>query len=242
MGRGVTIALRSDHAWRLAALSMMRADELQHVLSGDAAPWVQAAAACGIAEAQIRLGRMLLEGEGIAKNPQGAFACFLSASGDAEAQNMLGRCYENGWGTNIDRQRAAECYRRAAEAGLAWAQYNLGHMLLAGVARDCDEAFAWYRRAAAQGHARAMNLVGRCFEEGWGIDRDPLAARDWYRKSAEGGYFRGAYNYAAILTEEGHLKEAAHWFERALATAPEPTRKNILRLLARNRQRIARRE
>ncbi len=184
MGRGVNIALRPDHAWRVAALSMMGTDELHRVFSGDpsvAAAWVEAAAATGIAEAQVRLGRMLLEGEGVAKDPHGAFACFFCAAqiGDADAQNMLGRCYENGWGTPVDLIGASVCYRRAAHAGLAWAQYNLGHMLLdgIGVTRDREAAFIWYRRAADQGHARAMNLVARCHEEGWGVLRDPVAAQ-----------------------------------------------------------------
>jgi TPR repeat protein len=104
-----------------------------------------------------------------------------------------------------------------------------------GVARDPEAALLWYRRAAAQGHARAMNLVGRCFEEGWGAPRDPAAARTWYRRSAEGGYFRGAYNYASILASEGCIADATAWFDEALATAPEPTRGTIRRLRARNK-------
>ena len=61
-----------------------------------------------------------------------------------------------------------------------------------------DAAFRWYRRAADQGHPRAMSLVGRCFEEGWGTERDVIAALDWYRRSAEAGYFRGAFNFASF--------------------------------------------
>ncbi|HWA89113.1 MAG TPA: tetratricopeptide repeat protein [Rhizomicrobium sp.] len=225
--------------WRVAALTMMSPAQLASLLAGDdAAPWVEAAAACGIVEAQVRLGRMLLEGQGVAKDERAAFACFLCAaeSDDAHARNMLGRCYENGWGTAKDMVRAAENYRIAAEAGLDWAQYNLGHLLLdgIGVARIPDEAFVWYMRAAMQGHVRAMNLVARCCEEGWGTFKDQAAARVWYRKSAEGGYFRGAYNYASILAAEGCVTGAARWFAQAVATAPEPTRGNMLRVLARD--------
>ncbi len=64
--------------------------------------------------------------------------------------------------------------------------------------------------------------------------RDTAAARVWYRKSAEGGYFRGAYNYASLLAVEGCLAGAARWFEQAVATAPEPTRSNMLRALERD--------
>jgi len=229
----------SADAWRVAALTMMPPAELAALLAGEeAASWVEAAAACGIAEAQLRLGRMLLEGRGIPKDERAAFACFLSAAkaGDIDATNMLGRCYENGWGTARDFARAAAHYAVAAEAGLAWAQYNLGHLLLDGngVARDRDAAFRWYFAAAAQGHERAMNLLARCHEEGWGCPRDPAAARAWYRRSAEAGYFRGAYNYATILCAEGCVTGALRWFRVALETAPEPTRSNIVAALSRH--------
>ncbi len=219
-------------AWRVAALTMMPPAELAALLAGEeAACWVEAAAACGIAEAQVRLGRMLLEGRGTPKDERAAFACFLSAAktGDSDATNMLGRCYENGWGTARDFTRAARHYAVAAEAGHAWAQYNLGHLLLDGngVARDRAAAFRWYWASAGQSHERAMNLVARCYEEGWGCPRDPAAARVWYRKSAEAGYFRGAYNYATILSAEGCAAGALRWFGQALDTAPEPTRSNI---------------
>ncbi len=230
-------APQSAHAWRVAALTMMPPEELQALLHGsEAAVWVEAAAACGMPEAQLLLGRLLLEGQGVAKDQRAAFACFLCAAkdGDVEARNMVGRCYENGWGAPQDFARAAENYRVAAEAGLAWAQYNLGHLLLdgLGVARNRNEAFVWYMRAASSGHERAMNLVARCFEEGWGTAHNPAAARNWYRKSAMGGYFRGAYNYASILASEGCVTGACVWFQRAITSAPEPTRTNIRSTLA----------
>jgi TPR repeat protein len=231
MGRGVNA--ESGPAWRVAALTMMSPEELAAILSGeDAALWIEAAAECGVVEAQVRLGRMLLEGQGVEKDERAAFACFLAAaeSGDADANNMLGRCYENGWGIAQDMDHAAEHFRIAADAGLDWAQYNLAHILLDAGQRD--EAFAMYMRAAGQGHVRAMNLVARCCEEGWGTARDPQAAHDWYRRSAEGGYFRGAYNYATILVREGDTAQARTWLERAATDAPPATRETILRALA----------
>ncbi len=225
-------------AWRVAALSMMPEQKLRTVFAGDAvtaAPWVIAAANAGIVEAQMRLGRMHLSGEGVAKDEATAFAWFTltAKDGDAEANNMLGRCHENGWGTPRDFERAGRHYAIAASAGDAWAQYNLGHLFLdgLGVLRDPDEAFAWYKRASDQGHVRAMNLLARCYEEGWGAPRDTALARAWYRKSAKGGYFRGAYNYASLLAAEGCIAGSAHWFEKALVTAPEPSRTHMTEAL-----------
>jgi TPR repeat protein len=239
MDRDVTTpAFGEGDAWRVAALTMMSADQLRTLFSGDpsaAAPWIVAAAHAGLAEAEVRLGRMLLAGEGAAKDEAAAAAWFARAAktGNIEAHNMLGRCYENGWGIARDFDKAGRYYAIAASAGNAWAQYNLGHLFLDGLGmpRDRNEAFAWYMRAAEQGHVRAMSLVGRCYEEGWGVEKDAALARDWYRRSAEGGYFRGAFNYASMLVSEGRAVDAAIWFEKALATAPEPTRSNMLAVL-----------
>jgi uncharacterized protein len=238
MERDVSAFANGD-AWRVAALSMMDDAQLRALFAGNsAANWVSAAANAGFVVAQLRLGRMLLAGEGTAKDEAAAFAWFARAAetGEIEAHNMLGRCYENGWGVATDADRAARHYAIAASAGDAWAQYNLGHLFLdgIGVPRDLDEAFIWYSRAAGQGHARAMNLVARCHEEGWGVAKDTTLACAWYRKSAEGGYFRGAYNYATMLAAEGCLAGAAHWFETALTMAPEPTRANMAAALSKS--------
>jgi TPR repeat protein len=202
-----------------------------------AAEWVYVVAAEGLPAAQVCYGRMLLEGTGIAKDAVSALRWFRRAavSGDADAINMVGRCLDNGWGTAEDPVAAAVEFVRAADAGHAWAQYNAGHMFLdgRGVARDRDRAFAYYSMAAAQNHERAMNLLGRCCEEGWGTPRDLRAAAAWYRRSAEGGYFRGQYNWASVLLKAGRDSEAAHWFECALAGGTSGVREAVLGLVTR---------
>jgi TPR repeat protein len=227
-------ALQNADAWRVAALTMMEPQKLASLLGGDptgAAPWIAAAARLDIVEAQVRLGRMLLAGEGVDENRAAAFAWFARAAdaGNAQAQNMLGRCCEHGWGVPRSAELAAVWYARAAESGDAWAQYNLGHLYLdgIGVTRDAATAFCWYKSAAALGHPRAMSLVGRCCEEGWGTPRNTVEARNWYRRSAEGGYFRGAFNYATVLVASGCGEGAAYWFERALALAPDDKRETL---------------
>lgn len=96
--------------WRVQALTAMNTAELGQAFGGDeAADWLEAAAACGLVEAQLRLGRILLTGDGVACDRRAAFACFLSAAGggNAEARNLQGRCFENGWGTSVDPTRRA---------------------------------------------------------------------------------------------------------------------------------------
>jgi uncharacterized protein len=205
----------------------MTPEALTQALLGDparTAPLVRAAAEVGLAEGQVRLGRMLLEGEGLPKDQTAAFRWFYAAAqqDDVEAWNMLGRCFENGWGVAADVPQAAHWFAKAAEAGDAWAQYNLGHLYLngQGVARDPQAAVAWYRAASDQGHARAMNLMGRCCEHGWGIAQDTAEAAGWYRLSAEAGYFRGQFNHASVLIGEGRRDEARVWLQMAIDQAP----------------------
>ena len=210
-----------DSAARFARLSTMNAAELAHTIGGDpaaAAPWVRAAAVHGVTEAQVRLGRMLLHGEGVARDEAAAYRWFLRAAreDDADANNMVGRCHDNGWGVPASDAEATPWYARAAEAGLDWGEYNYAHMLFdgrGGVTMDREAAFALYLSAANRGHIRAMNIVGRCLEAGWGTAADPEAAKPWFRRSAEGGYFRAQFNHAVVLLEQGRAEEARLWFE-----------------------------
>ena len=214
-------ARAEDSLRRVSRLAEMSASQLSAVLRdpGRAAPWVRAAAIHGVTEAQLRLGRMLLEGEGVEKDAPAALRWFGRAAkaGDGEAMNMVGRCHENGWGAPPDDHEACAWYRRSAEAGHDWGEYNYAHMLFdgRGVALDRMEALTWYRRAAERGHARAMNLVGRCLEVGWGADPDPTAAEVWYERSARAGYYRAQYNHALTLLKRGLARDAEGWLARA---------------------------
>jgi TPR repeat protein len=97
----------------------------------------------------------------------------------------------------------------------------------------CDRKLAlhWYRRAAQQGHGRAMNLMGRCLEQGWGADPDPVSAAVWYQRSAETGYFRGQFNYAAVLAQHGQATAAATWYLKAAAGGDRAIRGAIVTAL-----------
>ncbi|MGH8149210.1 MAG: tetratricopeptide repeat protein [Steroidobacteraceae bacterium] len=219
---------------RLTRLLRMSGRELKDALGGDpadAAEWVLSAAEHGIPAAQLRLGRLLLEGHGLPRDERAALAWFAHAAhrGSAEAMNMVGRCYENGWGVPADLAAAASHYRSSALGGHDWGEYNFGNLLFdgRGIARDVPQALHWYLRAARQGHGRAMNLLGRCLDEGWGVPRNRDDAAYWYRRSAETGYFRGELNYALLLAEQGRGALAAGWFWKAAVSGDAATRRVI---------------
>ena len=113
--------------------------------------------------------------------------------------------------------------RAAADAGMADAQAVYGQMLLdgAGVARDPAAALGWFTRAAAQHHVMGINMVGRCYDLGWGTAPDKMRAAECYRIAAEAGLDWGMYNYATLLALGHGVAEdkaaALDWFRKAAA-------------------------
>jgi TPR repeat protein len=199
--------------------------DLQVYISGSptqAAEVVRVHAQRGELEAQAQLGQMLLDGHGMQQDPVEALHWFRTAAerGHAMARNMLGRCFQLGWGCERDMDEASDHYRIAAAQGLDWGMYNYAMLLTGGLRRgaqpDLPKAFDLFQRAADSGHAKSMNLVGRFYEDGIVVDADPVQARHWYQRSAEGGDFRGQYSLGGMLLAEGDLPAALEWLTRSL--------------------------
>lgn len=102
---------------------------------------------------------------------------------------------------------------------MAEAQAVHAQMLLD--AGDPRAGFAWFNKAAAQGHLMALNMVGRCYDLGWGIPVNKPRAAECFRIAAERGLDWGMYNYATALALGDGVAEdkpaALAWFERAAA-------------------------
>lgn len=118
-------------------------------------------------------------------------------------------------------EERAALIRAGAEAGIAEAQAVWGQMRLdAGEARD---GLGWFVRAAAQGHLMALNMVGRCYDLGWGVAVDKGRAAECFRIAAERGLGWAMYNHATALALGAGVAEdraaARDWLERAIAAA-----------------------
>lgn len=113
----------------------------------------------------------------------------------------------------------AALIREGAQAGLAEAQAVYGQMLLD--AQQPGEAFGWFWKAAQQGHPMGLNMLGRCYDLGWGTRIDKARAAECFRVAAEGGLDWGMYNYGSALALGQGLTQdkaaALGWFEKAAA-------------------------
>jgi uncharacterized protein len=222
-----TAALGTDGDYPLAGWDEARMREALTGSPAQVANLLCDAAYAGIVQAQALFGQILLDGNGVQQDRHAAFGWFnrAAAKGHWMALNMVGRCYDLGWGTAIDKARAAECYRIAADQGLPHAMYNYATLLTLGegVTQDRGAALEWFRRAAAGDDAlisaKSANYIGSFYEDGWVVARDIDAARAQYRIAAEGGDFRGQFNYARLLAYDKENAQALQWLARVRETA-----------------------
>jgi len=185
---------------------------------------VRAAAERGVPEAQALYGQMLLDGKLVDRTPAAALQWFERAArqGNAMAINMVGRCLDQGWGVARSPRLAMRWFQKAADMGLDWGMYNLATLLALGedgVPKDRVMALQLYRRAAEMGHVKSINIIGGFYEDGWEVEQSRERAREFYQQAAKGGDFRGKFNYARMLVEEGDLMGALYWLKQVEETA-----------------------
>ncbi len=155
---------------------------------------LQASALRGNAYAQLYLGQMYAEGQGVVQDSNMALTYYIMADKQgclADAQYRLGVICEVGdLGVTQDYQVAAEWYRHAAAQGFALAQFKLGGLydFGRGVPQDYEEAVRWYRLAAEQGLTLAQFNLGCMYEEGKGVSLNLREAMRWHRLAAEKGH------------------------------------------------------
>ena len=153
--------------------------------------WLERAALGGNQYAQYRLGKLLLQGEDVPKDADGAVR-WLTASaeqGSQYAQYALGKLYLLGEEVPEDREAARQWFQQAAEQGNMVAQNNLGVCYHdgKGVPQDYSEAVKWWRKAAEQGFATARYHIGFSYYRGHGVPQDRAKAIDWFLKAAKQG-------------------------------------------------------
>ena len=101
-------------------------------------------------------------------------------------------------------EESLELVRAAAFRGVHQAQVLYGQMLLDGnlVERNPSAALHWFERAAQGGNLMAVNMVGRCFDQGWGVAKSAYMAEMWFRKAADLGHVK-SLNILGGFYEDG---------------------------------------
>ena len=144
----------------------------------------------GNAQAQLTLGGMYSDGEGVAHDP-GEAARWLGRAaeqGKAEAQFKLGMMYAAGDGVPQDDAAALHWLRQAAEQDVPHAVNAMGELLWrSGSPQARGPARAWFQRAARLDNARALYHLGQIHAFGSGVPQDDVEAYKWFDLAASAG-------------------------------------------------------
>ncbi|MBR0671894.1 tetratricopeptide repeat protein [Neoroseomonas soli] len=135
-------------------------------------------------------------------------------------------------------EEAAPWVEAAAKYGIARAMVFWGQILLdglGGVPQDRKAAAEWFRAAAEAGEAEGMNMLGRCYELGWGVPADAGRAAEWFRKAAEAALDWGQYNLGNLYFRGAGVEldraEALRWYRLAAAQGHAKSLNMVARFL-----------
>jgi uncharacterized protein len=108
-------------------------------------------------------------------------------AGHVVAQTLLGNLYESAAGGE-NHAETARWYRRAADAGWPDAITDLANLYATGkgVPQAYGEAVRLYRKSVARGGFSAQYPLGLMYEQGRGVQKDPIAAMEFYQTIAHG--------------------------------------------------------
>jgi len=169
---------------------------------GAAAGWYRKAAAQNEEMGLCNLAVLLLQGNGVAKDPAQGIALLTKAAdqGSAFAKYRLAVCYQQGEGVPQDYAQCVHWYRQAAEEGYGPAINNLGDKYEKGlgVPPDLAKAFELYTVAAEKNVVAAWYSLGCMYQEGRGVEQDKDKARSWLQKAAEYEWGDSAERLAAL--------------------------------------------
>ena len=164
------------------------------------------------------LGAHYLNGNGVNKDEEKAFECYIQAAsmGEETALNQLGWMYMNGCGVEEDPSQAFFWYNESANKQSDVGMYNLAYCYRDGygVEQDSEKAAEWYKKAAEAGYIDAMLALGQYYQEHM-IDFDK--AEKWLLKAAEAGSAE-AMNMLGVFYSDTMCddKSAVKWYKLAV--------------------------
>jgi len=160
------------HPVLVAVLIMLRPLSLPGQTDGTAAApagtpaiaKIQAGAEANNPEAQLKLGWLYDNGEGVPRDQEQAFRWWLKAAeqGQPVARYNVGLMYSSGQGVAQDYAEAGNWWRKTTQPMDVLATYQLGWLVAtgSGVPKDYSDARNWWITAAERGYEVAKRELG----------------------------------------------------------------------------------
>ena len=152
--------------------------------------WISKAAEQNNLRALHNIGYCYENGIGTDKDYFQAFSFYkLSAlKGHDSSFNDVAQCYINGIGTPVDSVKARAWFEKGAEVGIRTSQTNAGYLYLTIEGKEnYEKAFYWLSKAAEKNSPNALEMLGMCYDNGWGTGVNHTKAQECYLKSYQLG-------------------------------------------------------
>ncbi|CEP08949.1 hypothetical protein [Parasitella parasitica] len=180
----------------------------------------------------VYLARCLMLGLGVPANVERGLN-LLKSHQSCETAYALGRCYLDGYLAadreiqGVDKKAAFECLKNASEyepanesmtAAIGEAQCSLARMLFQGegVEQNTQAALSYLMKSADNNNIYAQFLIGVHYERGFDIAQDLMKAKDYYGKSADGGFPDAQAALGSRLIAEAKYAHGIEWLEKAV--------------------------
>ncbi|RWC22862.1 MAG: tetratricopeptide repeat protein [Mesorhizobium sp.] len=191
---------------------------------------IQQAADRGHVRAVFELGYLYATGTGVAVDRKQANTFYAAAAdkGDPYGMTSWGRALFHGSGVEPDTAKGLDLLLKAAAMGHTYAMNDLGAIFTEGrngVTADQARAVAFLEAGVERQDMYSMNLLGRNYLSGAGVDKDPKTALALFQKATELGQPYAPSNLARMYRDgvgvERNPAEAQRLFEMATMRGDE---------------------
>lgn len=170
---------------------------------GKAIYWYEQAGAEGDGLAYNNIGCFYQDGDGVEQDYRKAFEYFLKAAnmGNPAGQGNLAYCFGIGQGVEENLVKALDWYIKAADAGNAIAQNSAGRYFyfgIDGVRQDYAQAYKYLKMAYDNGEGDAADLLGNCYANGLGTNKNIYLAESMYTQYIQQGNRETEYDLASL--------------------------------------------
>ncbi|WP_287160139.1 caspase family protein [Mesorhizobium sp.] len=191
---------------------------------------IQQAADRGHVRAVFELGYLYATGTGVAVDRKQANSFYAAAAdkGDPYGMTSWGRALFHGSGVERDTAKGLDLLLKAAAMGHTYAMNDLGAIFTEGrngVTADQARAIAFLEAGVERQDMYSMNLLGRNYLSGAGVEKDPKTALALFQKATELGQPYAPSNLARMYRDgvgvERNPAEAQRLFEMATMRGDE---------------------
>ena len=161
------------------------------------------------ADFEYELGKKILHGRGVEKDPAKALEQFQKAAelGHIEAPGAIGYFYSAGLVVEKDEAKAAECFQKGSEKGSALAKFNLGRFCLDGKGglSGTEKGLALMEESASLGLTEAHSALAEIYFLGLycGDHKPDYAKAAPHVKAAAASGEPAAINMLGVMKQSG---------------------------------------